>query len=340
MLNKPSYLLWVAVLLIGSSIFLGIEQYPAFANNNNVDAESKYGISGDIKSQLDSSDRDTVRLAIHSLGKNSSNRVTELFKNLWNGESTEMFLHPESFNDPVVRLELAKELISRGESDEGKYVSFIKSNAYSRDWIIRSNAADGLAAVDDKEAVDLLYEIALTPHQQVALRAVWALERIAIEGNSSNLAIEAINQLLVSSDIDDEQIKEALRNAQNKISKKRVTGSSTDKDFIPYDGKELPPQSESELLRRANEGDPESQYMLGEMYLVGVGTQPDYGKAKKWLQLAVSQDFAPAKASLAQMYLSGRGVEKDRVKAMSLLKEAKAQGYQPAADLLGLMNNN
>lgn len=303
----------------------------------------------ELKLQLDTLNRGQARSAIRELGQNGNKQAIDFLRVLWNhGAELKAFKHPDVIKDPVVRLMLAQQLLHNGEVGSGSYSSYIKSQSKSRNWIIRANSAEALVAVGDKESIELLSAIAMTPHRLVALRAVRSLEQLSRSRaeSVSKQALSTLNSLLDNAELKDQEVKKEIWEVRQKllqfkheslddIQLKRVDG------FIPFNEAETRiPYKDAfpDLKRRAESGDPEARHILGERHLVGIHTESNYTKALKWLTLAVQQDYAPAKASLAQMYLTGRGVKQDRVKAIQLLVEAAQQGYEPAQRLLGVLN--
>lgn len=66
----------------------------------------------------------------------------------------------------------------------------------------------------------------------------------------------------------------------------------------------------------AEEGDPETQYLLGNQFFYGNDPfRQDFVQAAKWHRLAARQGHVPAMHSLAGLYREGRGVKKDDVLA-------------------------
>ncbi|MES9902244.1 MAG: hypothetical protein ABW168_06125 [Sedimenticola sp.] len=292
-----------------------------------------------LKAQLDSPDRDKVRLVLKQLGDAGGLQAFSLLEDIWKrGELFRYFKYQETFYDPVVRLMLARQLLAISKNMVVEYADYIKSQAYSKNWIVRANAADALAVVNDIESVDLLYKIALTPHSLVALRAVRALERVIRSGINSDKAFSYLDKLNADSRITDEDVKREIIDARRKfLERSRSNAAGHTEEFTPFDKmhRPYPYQNEiSKLVNLAESGDPQAQHMLGERYLVGIGVEQNYDKAKKWLISSVEQNYAPAKASLAQMYLTGRGVELNRARAIGLLEEAAHQGYMAARELL------
>ena len=70
-------------------------------------------------------------------------------------------------------------------------------------------------------------------------------------------------------------------------------------------------QDLSELRRKAESGDADAQYNLGERYAKGVGVPQDIVEAHKWWLKAGQQGDAKAQYNLGVMYDNGRGVPRD-----------------------------
>jgi len=73
---------------------------------------------------------------------------------------------------------------------------------------------------------------------------------------------------------------------------------------------------------QAEQGDPQAQVYVGEIYEKGLGTTPDYAQAALWYQKAADQGFARGLADLAYLYEQGLGVPKDAVKALNLYRKS------------------
>ena len=66
------------------------------------------------------------------------------------------------------------------------------------------------------------------------------------------------------------------------------------------------------LLRPlADQGDPQAQSLLGELYASGQGTKPKLAEALALWRKAANQNFPPAQYSLGLMYATGQGVKRD-----------------------------
>src|SRR5690606_12145751 len=145
------------------------------------------------------------------LGRIGDSQAIEYLKDLWNrGDALKSLRNPEITDDPVVRIMIAQQLLENGVIKKAEYGNYIKSQAQIQNWIIRSNAADALAAVDDTESVELLYKISLTPHRLVALRAVRSLEYLSRSGTMSEEAVEALEGLLSDPNLEDQEVKQEI----------------------------------------------------------------------------------------------------------------------------------
>ena len=75
-------------------------------------------------------------------------------------------------------------------------------------------------------------------------------------------------------------------------------------------------------LGQAEGGDAEAQNYVGEIYLKGLGTEPDYAKAKEWFEKSAAQGNKRARINLGYLYEQGLGVPQDMPKALNLYREA------------------
>lgn len=102
-----------------------------------------------------------------------------------------------------------------------------------------------------------------------------------------------------------------------------------------------------ELLPEAQTGNPEAEYMVGEMTADGLGTQRSAQVAADWYRLAARRGYEPAYVTLGLLYLYGAGneddptaVAADPAKAAGYLKMAADQGDKTAEYLLGQLYLN
>ncbi len=70
--------------------------------------------------------------------------------------------------------------------------------------------------------------------------------------------------------------------------------------------------------------------LLGVLYMDGLGVEPDYKKAKEYLELAAGQDQMDAYRQLGRLYLRGLGIKKDEKKALQYFYKAEGMGHPKA----------
>jgi hypothetical protein len=75
-------------------------------------------------------------------------------------------------------------------------------------------------------------------------------------------------------------------------------------------------------LGQAEEGNVDAQNYVGEIYLKGLGTEPDYAKAAQWFEKSAAQGSRRARINLGYLYEQGLGVPQDISKALNLYREA------------------
>ena len=66
-----------------------------------------------------------------------------------------------------------------------------------------------------------------------------------------------------------------------------------------------------EFLTKAERGDADAQFRLGEIFAAGSGVKRDYAQAARWYTAAAEQGLREAQLKLAELYLVGRGVPRD-----------------------------
>lgn len=88
-----------------------------------------------------------------------------------------------------------------------------------------------------------------------------------------------------------------------------------------YDGayRELKPSAES--------GDVRAQYVVGVMYLSGLGVEADDDRAHHWLRRAAEGGHVEAQVELARLYRDGHGVSRDQGRMVHWYQQAAAQGH-------------
>ena len=96
-------------------------------------------------------------------------------------------------------------------------------------------------------------------------------------------------------------------------------------------------QALADLRASAEAGAPEAQFILGGLYLTGVGVPPDAAEAVAWYRRAAEQGHARAQYNLGAMYAEGRGVPPDAAEAVAWYRRAAEQGDATAQYNLGGM---
>jgi len=96
----------------------------------------------------------------------------------------------------------------------------------------------------------------------------------------------------------------------------------------------------TDLRRRAEAGDPEAQFQLGNKYYWDDGVTKDYTEAEKWFRKAAEQGLADAQFLLGVSYMQGSGVTQDDTEAVKWYRKAAEQGNAYAQCFLGVMYHN
>ena len=85
-----------------------------------------------------------------------------------------------------------------------------------------------------------------------------------------------------------------------------------------------------ELKAKADKGDPQSEYGVGQLYLQGMGVAADPKKAVRWYRKAAEHGFAQAQFQLGMQYIKGEGVTEDEEEALHWFTKAAEQGLVEA----------
>ena len=85
-----------------------------------------------------------------------------------------------------------------------------------------------------------------------------------------------------------------------------------------------------ELLEKAEFGDAESQYQVGQSYSIGDGVEKDDEEAVDWYRKAAQNGHAEAMYELAECYYLGMGVEEDEEEAVKWYRKAARKGHVEA----------
>lgn len=93
----------------------------------------------------------------------------------------------------------------------------------------------------------------------------------------------------------------------------------------------------AEVLKRAQEGDPNAQNELGLLYCEGRGLPQNYLEAKDWFKKAADQGHAHAQVNLGTLYSLGRGAPYSDHMALFWFQRAAEQRNALAFAKLGMM---
>jgi TPR repeat protein len=89
------------------------------------------------------------------------------------------------------------------------------------------------------------------------------------------------------------------------------------------------------VSKKAQQGDPQSQYKLGLMYGDGQGVAKDDALAHKWLNAAADQGYPDALYALGVLNEMGMGIPQDQKKALSYFRKAADKNHRDAQYRLG-----
>ena len=92
-----------------------------------------------------------------------------------------------------------------------------------------------------------------------------------------------------------------------------------------------------ENIKKANNGNKESEFIIGYLYENGRGVPQNINEAVKWYRKSEKKKYTKALNNLAYLYQNGNGVEKDIRKAEELLKMSAKQGDDVACLNLGIL---
>ena len=91
----------------------------------------------------------------------------------------------------------------------------------------------------------------------------------------------------------------------------------------------------------SDQGDPVAQFMLGRMFILGIGVSKDAAEGLKWLRKAAEQGNASAQENLGLVYHWGSfGLGKDYLEASKWYKKAAEQENTSAQYRLGILYKN
>ena len=79
-------------------------------------------------------------------------------------------------------------------------------------------------------------------------------------------------------------------------------------------------------VEKADQGNANSQFDLGDRYYDGLGVAQDFSQAAYWFERAAQQGHTRAQVNLGMMYAVGRGVDRDDVEGYKWLSLAAVSG--------------
>jgi TPR repeat protein len=91
------------------------------------------------------------------------------------------------------------------------------------------------------------------------------------------------------------------------------------------------PTALAEFKPLANQGDPNAQVNMGNLYMRGLGVEQNYGSAYDWYAKAARQGHATGQNKLAVMLYYGLGVKENHAEAAHWFLKAAEQGDPAAA---------
>ncbi len=87
---------------------------------------------------------------------------------------------------------------------------------------------------------------------------------------------------------------------------------------------------DSSLFAKANAGNAEAQYQLGNAYNYGDGVRRDYAQALVWYRKGAEQGDAKSEFQLGGLYHFGHGVPPDDAQGFAWIMKAAEQGHGDA----------
>jgi hypothetical protein len=97
--------------------------------------------------------------------------------------------------------------------------------------------------------------------------------------------------------------------------------------------RELQQRERDAVLKKAENGDAEAQYAMGQKYLKGFGVEQDHKQAAIWFYKSASQGYALAQTEMGLIYANGQGVGRNYDTALTWLNHAIASGDNRARPL-------
>ena len=183
------------------------------------------------------------------------------------------------------------------------------------------------AGIDDLKAGDAASSVAALTFAAEGGQPIarWKLGEMYADGvgvaRDDAKAYHYFNQLVEEYDEEapDQRIRGAISNAFVAVGVYSLTG-------IPNSDVHADPERARELFQYAATtfGDPDAQYNLAHMYIVGAGgLSKDNITAARWLMLAAGKGHRPSQTLLGHMLLTGEGVSMQRGRGLMWLQIAK-----------------
>jgi len=94
------------------------------------------------------------------------------------------------------------------------------------------------------------------------------------------------------------------------------------------------PDQIAQIRLAAEDGEPESMFLLGVAYAQGKGIERNDTLAARWFHEAARKGHARARTSMGYLYSKGQGVRHDPILAYHFLTQATEMGDSLAADML------
>jgi TPR repeat protein len=98
------------------------------------------------------------------------------------------------------------------------------------------------------------------------------------------------------------------------------------------------PEHISALIKAAEGGDAEAQFLLGQKYRLGLGVKKSNSEAIKWYRKSADQNYARGQNAMGQMHRHGLGIEQNYSDALAWYHKAIEQNNPLAMSNLGVMH--
>ena len=89
------------------------------------------------------------------------------------------------------------------------------------------------------------------------------------------------------------------------------------------------------VKKAAEQGAPDAQALLAELYNEGQGVKKDHERGLRWMLMAAGQGLARAQYHAGVMLFYGRGISQDHTAGVRWIQAAAEQNFAPAQYILG-----